>query len=135
VLNLSNPTGATIADRQGVGTIRDDEPRIVVEGQLIFPEGDTQTTLQVVVNLSTPSSQPVTVSYATADGTAVAGSDYLSTSGTLVFAPGRNPQGHPRHAVQGPDAGGHRRGVLHQPEWGEGQRRRPAARRDPHRGR
>jgi subtilisin family serine protease len=88
VLNLSNPTGATIADGQGVGTIRDDEPRIVVDGQVIFQEGDTQTTLQVAVNLSAPSSQPVTVSYATADGTAVAGSDYLPTSGTLTFAPG-----------------------------------------------
>src|SRR5262249_43182809 len=88
VLNLSNSKGAAIADGQGVGTIRDDEPRIVVDGQIVFPEGDTQTTLQVAVNLSAPSSPPVTVSSATVDGTAVAGSDYLPTSGMLVFAPG-----------------------------------------------
>ena len=31
---------------------------------------------------------PLTVNYATADGTAVAGSDYTATSGTLTFAPG-----------------------------------------------
>jgi hypothetical protein len=30
----------------------------------------------------------VSVTYATADGTATAGSDYTTTSGTLVFAPG-----------------------------------------------
>src|SRR5262249_53500634 len=32
--------------------------------------------------------QPVTVAYATVNGTASAGSDYQSTSGTLTFAPG-----------------------------------------------
>ena len=30
----------------------------------------------------------VSVAYATADGTATAGSDYTATSGMLVFAPG-----------------------------------------------
>ena len=32
--------------------------------------------------------QPVTVNYATADGTGVAGVDYVTTFGTLTFAPG-----------------------------------------------
>ncbi|AWM36357.1 Extracellular serine protease precursor [Gemmata obscuriglobus] len=40
------------------------------------------------VTLSEPSSQTVTIDYATADGTAVAGSDYVAASGTLTFAPG-----------------------------------------------
>ena len=41
------------------------------------------------VSLSAPSSQPVTVYYATADGTAtVAGNDYVPIAGTLTFAPG-----------------------------------------------
>ena len=34
----------------------------------------------------------VRVGYATANGPAVAGSDYIGTSGTLVFAPGETTQ-------------------------------------------
>ena len=40
------------------------------------------------MTLSQATSQPVTVAYATADGTALAGSDYVAASGTLTFAPG-----------------------------------------------
>jgi uncharacterized repeat protein (TIGR01451 family) len=40
------------------------------------------------VTLSGQSSQTVTVNYATANGTATAGSDYTATSGTLTFNPG-----------------------------------------------
>jgi hypothetical protein len=41
------------------------------------------------VHLSRPSPRTVTVSYATADGTATAGQDYTAISGTLTFTPGR----------------------------------------------
>jgi hypothetical protein len=44
------------------------------------------------VTLSAASASPITVSYATADGTAIAGSDYAATSGTLTFAPGVTSQ-------------------------------------------
>ena len=40
------------------------------------------------VTLGAPSANPVTVNFATADSTAVAGADYVATSGTLTFAPG-----------------------------------------------
>jgi uncharacterized repeat protein (TIGR01451 family) len=40
------------------------------------------------VTLSGQSAQTVTVNYATANGTATAGSDYTATSGTLTFNPG-----------------------------------------------
>lgn len=40
------------------------------------------------VSLSSAAAQPVTVDFATADGTASAPSDYGETSGTLTFAPG-----------------------------------------------
>ena len=44
--------------------------------------------LDFAVTLSRAASGPVTVDYATADGTAVAGADYTAASGTLTFAPG-----------------------------------------------
>jgi|GEM_PF-1650301 len=48
----------------------------------------TTTPLTFTVSLSVASAQPVTVQYATANGTAVVGSDYAAASGTLTFAPG-----------------------------------------------
>jgi hypothetical protein len=47
----------------------------------------------VTVRLSTPSGKPVTVNYATANGTATAGSDYAASTGTLVFNPGTTTRG------------------------------------------
>ena len=54
----------------------------VVEGN----SGTTQATF--VVALSGPSSQTVSFSFATANGTATAGTDYVATSGARTFAPG-----------------------------------------------
>ena len=52
-------------------------------------EGPESTgTLGFEVSLDTASSKVVTVAYATADGTALAGSDYTAVEGTLTFAPG-----------------------------------------------
>lgn len=42
----------------------------------------------VPVSLAAPSSQTITVQYSTANGTALAGNDYLAQSGVLTFAPG-----------------------------------------------
>ena len=56
---------------------------VVVEGNA----GTTQATF--VVALSAPASQPVSFTYATANGTATAGSDYVATSGgPVTFAVG-----------------------------------------------
>jgi len=52
-------------------------------------EGDSGTrVLSFTVTLSAAAAGSVDVAYATADGTATAGSDYVSSSGTLVFAAG-----------------------------------------------
>ena len=50
-------------------------------------EEGADATLAFTVTLSKARSTPTTVDYATSDGTATAGSDYTSTSGTLTFAP------------------------------------------------
>jgi hypothetical protein len=47
------------------------------------------TVATFTVTLNAPSTQPVTVAFTTADGTAVQGKDYVATSGTLTFAPGQ----------------------------------------------
>ncbi|MCC7265239.1 MAG: hypothetical protein IT369_22255 [Candidatus Latescibacteria bacterium] len=89
-LNLSNPTNASIGDGQGQGTLTNDDaaPALSV-GDAAGPEGNSGTsTLSFTVTLSAASEQTVTVSYATANGTATAGSDYVAASGALSFAPG-----------------------------------------------
>jgi hypothetical protein len=54
-------------------------------------EGDRGqlTPMTFRVTLSAPAATPVTVRWATHDGTAVAGRDYVAASGTVTFAPGQ----------------------------------------------
>jgi len=90
-LNLSNASGANITDGLAVGTILDDDvtPEISI-ADVTQREGRTAPVNAVFeVTLSAPSGLPVTVNFATADGTAAAGSDYVAASGTLAFAPGQ----------------------------------------------
>lgn len=90
-VNLSNPTNATIADGQGQGTITNDDPQpTITVGNGFIQEGAQGTTgnASVSVLLSNPSSQTITVAFATANSTATAGSDYVATSGTVTFNPG-----------------------------------------------
>lgn len=54
-----------------------------------LPEGNAGTKPFVfTVSLSEPSASPVTVNFSTRNDSAQAGSDYVTTSGTLTFAPG-----------------------------------------------
>ncbi|HEY1189381.1 MAG TPA: Calx-beta domain-containing protein, partial [Gemmata sp.] len=89
-VNLSNPTNATIGTGAGTGTITNDDPVPSASiGDVTQAEGDSgSTSFTFTVTLSAVGGQTVTVNYTTADGTAVAGSDYASASGTLTFAAG-----------------------------------------------
>ena len=93
-VTLSGPSGATLEDDTGAGTINDDDgsdgslPGLII-ADAVASEGDPA---EFVVRLSAASERVVTVAFATADGTAVAGSDYTSTSGTLRFEPGETAQ-------------------------------------------
>jgi hypothetical protein len=65
------------------------QPKLTI-GDVTTTEGNTGTrAFTFTVTLSAASSQPVTVAYATANGTATAGSDYQTATGTLTFAPGQ----------------------------------------------
>jgi probable HAF family extracellular repeat protein len=62
---------------------------VVSIGDAMVTEGHTGTrTVNVTVSLSRAASEPVTVTYGTANGSAAAGSDYQSASGTVTFGPG-----------------------------------------------
>ena len=92
-VNLSAPVNAAIADGQGVGTIVDDESQpatsiadvSVVEGQLAA----------FVVSVSGPADEDLVVSFATADGSAIAGgagvaeNDYGPNAGTVTIPAGQ----------------------------------------------
>lgn len=65
------------------------EPVALAVANAAVLEGNRGTSnLAVAVTLSRGSSQTITVSYATANGTAAATQDYAATSGTLTFQPG-----------------------------------------------
>ncbi|AVS92808.1 Ig domain-containing protein,Calx-beta domain-containing protein [Paracidovorax avenae] len=93
-VNVTNVSGATVADGQGQGTIVNDDavPALTV-GDVSVTEGNNLTTTATfTVSLSAASGRTVTVNYATADGSANAGSDYVAASGTLTFPPGTTTQ-------------------------------------------
>ncbi len=94
VLNLSTPTAnASIADAQALVTIVNGGvppfPSVYVSDvTLLCPTAGT-TTANVPITLDTPSTVPITVNYATHDGTALAiNNHYLPTSGSITFSPG-----------------------------------------------
>ena len=88
-LNLSAPSAGTLTKASGAGTILDLLPAIAVaDATVAEPASGATATQSFTVSLSKASNTPVTVHYATADGTAKAGVDYTATSGTLTFAAG-----------------------------------------------
>ena len=93
VVNLSAASGATIADAQGQGTIVNDDvappPPTLSVNDASVNEGNAGTgTATFTVTLSAASASVVTVNYATADATAIAGTDYVAGTGMLTFAIG-----------------------------------------------
>lgn len=91
---LSNPGGDGTVEIQtpntSVLTIVDNDSQPFTSPSNISvnepPVGGTATAL-LTVQLSNPTTQTATINYATANGSAIAGSDYVATSGTLTFAP------------------------------------------------
>ena len=80
-LVLSNPSSGTIADGSGQATIvNDDAPHLHVTGTHVSEKDGA-----AVFTVSLDGAGAVTVHYATADGSAFAGSDYTAQSGTLSF--------------------------------------------------
>ena len=90
-VNLSAAKGATLFDGQGKGTLLNDEGPVLKINNVSKAEGNSGTTAYTfIVTLSPASTGSVTVKYATANGTATAGSDYTAIPATLLtFSPGQ----------------------------------------------
>ncbi len=99
-LDLLSATGgsATIARPRGVARITDDDPLSlsiddvqILEGQALGSEA-SDLSHQAIFTVSLPRPNPgpgvISVQWSTANGTATAGSDYLSGNGTLNISPG-----------------------------------------------
>ena len=97
-ITLSSASGAVFADHASSSstwaTIMDDDvsPLPVISLSPSYPsitEGNAGTSnLTMTATLSAAASSAVTVNYASKDGSATAGSDYVSANGILTFAPG-----------------------------------------------
>jgi chitinase len=92
---LADASNASIAQPQGIATVlNDDAPPVpaavsvsIADASIAEGSGEA-VNLTFTVTLSAASVQPVSVSYATSDGTATAGADYAATSGTLTIPAG-----------------------------------------------
>ena len=92
-IDLSNPTPSNIEIGQGEGaaTILDNDPppSLSISNAPPVTEGNSGTTTATfTVTLTPASGKEVTVQWATADGTAKSGLDYLAGASSLTFAPG-----------------------------------------------
>jgi len=96
LLSASNIVFFPAAGEFGTCTIlNDDAPKVVSINHVSVQEGNSSLQPHAAlftVSLSPPSTQTVTVNWATHDGTAVAPGDYASGSGTLTFSPGTTNQ-------------------------------------------
>jgi hypothetical protein len=90
-VNLVGASGATIFKSQGIGTILNDDGSVLRITDVTLPEGNAGTRpFTFVVTVTPPSVSPVTVGYVTANGSAVAGSDYTAVPVMLLtFTPGQ----------------------------------------------
>ena len=97
-VSLTAPVNAVLSGEGPVlsatGVILDDESSandlaLFVSDPEIYETNSGQVEAIFEVTLSSPSESDITLNYATSNGTALAGQDYTSTSGTLTFLAGQ----------------------------------------------
>ena len=95
ILTVTSGTGYTVGTvASAIVNIADNDlPIIDLSANQTVVEGITSPQNVIyTVTLSSDSTETVTVQYATVNNTAIAGSDYTATSGTLTFDPGVTSQ-------------------------------------------
>src|SRR5262249_26240781 len=91
-VNLTSAINGVLGDRQGLGTILDDDPSLptVAINDVSWTEGNSGTRSPgFPVSLPGASAAPGTVTSAPADGTATSGGDYQAASGKLTIPAGQ----------------------------------------------
>jgi Calx-beta domain/Purple acid Phosphatase, N-terminal domain len=90
-LNLSGATNATIADSRGIATIINDDglPTVSIADAAVMEGNSGTRNVTFTVTLSAASGKSVTINYATANGTASSGSDYVAKTGSVTFSAGQ----------------------------------------------
>jgi len=88
-VNMSTTGLAILADPTAVGLIvNDDAPPSLLIGDVQITEGSSGiSTAQFSVSISEASGLPARVDFSTFNGTAIAGEDYTSATGQLLFPP------------------------------------------------
>ncbi|MFA6985157.1 MAG: Calx-beta domain-containing protein [Arenimonas sp.] len=87
-VNLSNVSGATVANYQAIGTITNDDVALSIADVSIVEGNSGSAFASFTVTLSAPAAVDVTFNASTSDGSATANSDYGAQSWGLVFHPG-----------------------------------------------
>jgi hypothetical protein len=90
-VELSSAVNGTISKSRGTCTITDDDaPPTIAINDVSLSEGASGASKTFVfeISLSAASGRAVTVNWVTANGTALAPTDYIASSGTVTFAPG-----------------------------------------------
>ena len=92
VVRLFSPQGATVADAEAIGTIRDNDtpPATVSVDDVTVVEGTGQKQFaEFTVRLSAPVEQSVRITYTTRSDTAVSGEDFVAREDrAITFKPG-----------------------------------------------
>src|SRR6185369_8932775 len=93
-VNLFNPTNVNIAIASATGIILDDDPlpSLTIADTSVTEGNSGLASANFLVTLSPVSGQSVTVNFSTADGSALAGTDYVATNGSVNFSPGVTTQ-------------------------------------------
>ena len=88
-LNISAPETISLDNTEASATItNDDKPLLSISATSLLEGNTDKTNASLTISLSAASSLPVTVNFATSNGTALANKDYLSVNNVITFAPG-----------------------------------------------
>ncbi|MDR3634721.1 MAG: Calx-beta domain-containing protein [Isosphaeraceae bacterium] len=106
-LTLSDPTGAATLGNQATAVLNlTDVPGALQFSAASYNAAENSGTATITVTRTLGDGGPVSVHYATSDGTAKAGTDYTGTSGTLSFPDGVASESFPITLLDNPSPSG-----------------------------